>query len=235
MRKIFYSLNEAIDFATQQKAVNIDRFNLYETGAIGREVTRLGKEIGLDIDGFSDVRPLIYVYYGNEDSSYNEIQYRGCVLKVEGYGNYYISNMDKKKVGLSSLILLNASYSTFQSFRTALVAPQNIGKATKTKIINWCEYVNQLEAEKLRFYNERKARREKAIATLKENGVQAVSVGQMPYEGSFEYQPMKFIHISKDGLKIVWEFDSHGFIGKSYGYDFTKADALSRTLDGLDK
>ena len=232
MKKVFYDVNEAIDFARSVGAVNIDRFCSYDVPSIGGVITNLGKTIGFDIEGFSDVKPLIYVYHSNEESCYNEIRLRAYLLEVEGYGKFVLSNMDKGKWGLSSLLFLNTSYTTFSYFKSGLIAPQNIGKATKTKIINWCEYVRQLEDEKLRYFNQRKERREKTIAAIRKScPVLRVREGNKVYN-EYEFQPIEMTYISPDGLKICWQFGNDGSIGRSYGYDFTKADALANSLDG---
>ena len=234
MKKTFYDVNEAIAYALSVGAVNLDRFCSYELNGIGRAVTNLGVNLGFDIDGFSNVQPLIYVFHSNNDPEYNEIQHRGFVLDVLGYGVFYLSNMDKGKYGLSSLSLLNAPYQTFEYFRTELVAPQNIGKATKTKILNWCEYAKQLEEEKICYFERRKERRENVLTNILANTDSAhlkTREGEKPF-GDWEFQPVVLTYIADNGLKIQWEFDGYGHISRTYGYDYSKAPAFADTLDG---
>lgn len=233
MKKVFYDVNEAIDFARSVGAVNIDRFCSYELNGIGRGGTHLGLELGFDIDGFSDVKPLIYVHHGNEETCYNEIRFRGYCLDVAGYGKFFISNQGKDKYGLSSLELLDVSYNTFAYFQTELQAPQNIGKATRTKITNWAEYAINLENEKISYWQKRKDRRERAIANIRKScPVLRVWETGKAY-GKYDFEGLTMQYISDDGLTITWEFDGCGSIGRTYGYDYTKADKLANSLDGL--
>ena len=235
MKKVFYDVNEAIDFARSVGAVNVDRFCSYELNGIGRGVTKLGKDLGFDIDGFSDVRPLIYVYYGNEGNCNleNEISFRGYCLDVAGYGKFYLYNRGKDKYGLSSLELLDVSYCTFSYFKTELEEPQNIGKATRTKITNWAEYSINLENEKVAYWQKRKDRRERTMAQIRQScPVLRVWDTGKAY-GKYDFAGVKMQYISDDGLTITWEFDGAGSIGRTYGYDYTKADRLANSLDGL--
>lgn len=234
MKNIFYDVNEAIDFARSVGAVNIDRFCSYELQGIGRGVTHLGIDHNFDIDGFSDVKPLIYVYHGYEESCYNEIKFLGYALDVAGYGKFYISNQGKDKYGLSSIELLDVSYNTFAYFNTELEAPQNIGKvATRTKITNWAEYSINLESEKIAYWQKRKDKRERTMAQIR-NSCPVLKVWDTGKAyGKYDFQGVKMQYVSNDGLIITWEFDGCGSIGRTYGYDYTKADRLANSLDGL--
>lgn len=236
MKEIFYDENEAIDFARSVGAVNIDRFCSYELQSIGRAVTHFGKDLGFDIKGFSCVCPLIYVYHYDEEEmrEYNEIRHRGFVLYVNGYGMFYLSNMDKAKYGLSSLALLDAPYKTFEYCRTELVAPQNIGKATRTKIINWAEYARQLEGEKIAYFVRRSEKRDNIIANININADPTslkVRNGKEP-SGDWEFQPIVITYTADNGLTIQYEFDGYGHISRTFGYDYTKAPAFADSLDG---
>lgn len=237
MRKVFYDWNTALDYA---QSIGIDTaYFCRDAQWNARALTNLGLTIGFDIDGFSSVEHLIYVdeydvERHGEVEHYKEIRHRGFVLHLlESDKRYYISNRDKTKYGLTSLELLDASYNSFSFFRTELEAPQNIGKATRTKILNWADYSDAIEREKISYWQARKDRRERTIANIRKScPVLRVWETGKAYN-KYDFEGLKMQYISDDGLTITWEFDGCGSIGRSYGYDYTKADKLANSLDGL--
>lgn len=241
MKKVFYSYNAAIDFA---QSIGIDtHYFEWENRHLGGVLTNLGQSVGFDIDGFSEVLPLIYVEeYDFTDrlghtEHRKEIRHRGEVLHlIEKDRYYYISNADKGKHSLSSLALINAPYRTFEYWRTELVAPQYIGKATKTKIINWAEYSDALEREKIAYFNRRKERRDNLISSITANSDPSslqVIKGEEPSEFfEWEFQPIVITYTADNGLQIKWELDAYGGVSRTIGRDYEKAPAFADALDG---
>lgn len=231
MNHIFYNLNEALDFA-ESIGIDINSHSYqYEIRNNAGVVTTLGQKVGFDIDGFSEVVPLIYVH---DDAEYKELRCRGHLLHLVGTTEYYyISNVDKGKYGLSSLEFIDTSYNTFRSFRTELVAPQNIGKANKTKILNWVEYVHNLEREKIAFFEIRKERRERVIATILRQCPEARvrEIGKAWNKYDFVGYEIS-VNPKNTGVTIKWEFDGCGGIGRTYTINYSEIGTIANAIDG---
>ena len=236
MRKDFTNVNEALDYA-QSIGINVHSFeNLSGIRSNGAMITELGQKVGFDIDGFSEVVPLIYVDEFTQSDGYErkEITFRGQLLHLFGTKEYYyITRMDKGKYGLTPIVFLDTSYNTFKYFETKLTAPQNIGKANKTKILNWIEYANALQREKTHYWAERKERREKALESIRRNCPDAIirEVGNA-------FNPFDFvgynvrIQPAESAIEILYEFDGCGSIGTQYRVVYDKALELSKSIIG---
>lgn len=234
-QKIFYNLNKALEYA---KTIGVDTYSHSVSCDIrnnGTMITAIGEKAGFDIDGFSEVLPLIYVQqYEQSGEKYSEIRFRGQILHmIETDEYYYITRQDKDKYGLCSLKFVDTSYNTFSYFKTTQVAPQNIGKATRTKILNWVEYARTIEREKLSYWQERKDRRERVMKSVKAKYPSALwrTVGGAWNEYDFAGYEVT-IEPKGSAIRIKYELDGCGSIGTSYSVNYTEASELSKNIMG---
>lgn len=234
--KYFTNLQRALDYA---QSIGIDTYsrenqvNIRDNGAV---LTTLGQKVGFDIDGFCEVVPNIYVfdYIQMDGTRIQEIRFRGHLLHIfETDAYYFISNMDKGKYGLSPCCFIDTNYNTFRYFKTGLVAPQNIGKATKTKVLNWAEYADSLEREKLTYWRERKDRRERVLESIKAKYPSAPirTIGKAFNWYDFEGYEVT-IEPKGSAIRIKYELDGCGSIGTSYSVNYTEAFELSKSILG---
>ena len=241
--KIFYNFNEAMDFAESTGRTIIQ--DPLETRAVGSEVTHLGKELGFDIEGFSSVEPFMKVILDTdtrwnkeekkeEECEYAQIKYRGAVLHLlDADKRYFILHQDKNKHGLGSLVCFDASYNTFRNFYSELVAPQNIGKANKTKILNWVTYADTLESEKLSWLAERNARRVKVLDNIKSHYPDAVvsPTGKDHHPLDFNAYEVE-VAPENTGIVIVWQFDACGGVYRTIKTNYRTIGQIADAIDG---
>lgn len=236
MRKAFTNLNMALDYA---ESIGIDIYSdfiqreIRSNGAVG---TTLGLKVGFDIDGYCEVVPNIYVDDFTQFDGYRrkQITFRGHLLHIfETDAYYYISNKDKGKYGLSPFTFIDTSYNTFKYFTTELVAPQNIGKATKAKVLNWAQYSDNLEREKRTYWQERKTRRENVLESIRTKYPSAPirTIGRAFNQYDFEGYEVT-IEPKGSAIRIKYELDGCGSIGTSYSVNYTEASELSKSIMG---
>lgn len=236
MRKYFTNLNMALDYA---ESIGIDihsHSNQCDIRSNGAVTTTLGQKVGFDIEGFCEVVPNIYVDDFTQFDGYRrrEITFRGHLLHIFETDAYYqIRNMDKGKYGLAPFTFIDTSYNTFKYFNTELVAPQNIGKATKTKVLNWAQYSDTLEREKRAYWQERKDRRERVLESIKAKYPSANirTIGKAFNEYDFEGYEVK-IEPKGSAIRITIEMDGCGSIATSYSVNYSEAMELSKSIIG---
>lgn len=236
MRKEFTNLNKALDYA-QSIGIDVNSFSIQcDIRSNGAVTATLGQKVGFDIEGFCEVVPNIYVDDFTQFDGYRrrEIVFRGHLLHIfETDAYYYISNKDKGKYGLTPWTFIDTAYSTFKYFKSELVAPQNIGKANKTKVLAWALYSDALEREQRAYWQERKDRRERVLASIKEKYPSAHirTIGKAFNEYDFEGYEVT-IEPKGSAIHIKIEMDGGGSIGTSFSVDYSAALELSRNIIG---
>ncbi len=227
-------------------------FNRETAQAIERVESGLKRldEAGFNIDGFSEVRPLIRVFdYVQEHDScrIRDFMLRGFLLHlVDSNKDYFISGGVCKsgptwKYCLSWLPLLDCPYhqGIGAAPHIADVAPNMIGKATKRKLVEWAEYADRVEVESCNWYAEMSEKRVRAIESIK-NMVRVHNIECVwdygAEVGEYRFQKIRatLTNPLDSAICINYEFSENGDIWHTTKINDTKAEEIAKSIINYD-